>query len=187
MPCIETFRSEYAFSQLLPRLHPEYVRRSEEADLRRLIEQEQIVIVHGLSGTGKSDLCCAVAWDLKPKFDTVVWLDARDLKRVEDLGSLSLHRFGAPQNLLGLLQRQQVLMVLDNLEASLELNSFNPWLQNGSRILISQKTSELGGLKLEGMQPEEAREILISGNEPCPDEVSDRLFKLLAVTRSHFR
>ncbi len=177
MRCIEIFRSEYAFSQLLPRLRPEYVRRPEEADLRELIEQQRITIVHGLSGTGKSDLCCAVAWGLKPKFEAVAWLDARDLKRVEDLGSISLHRFGAPQSLLGFLQRQRVLLVLDNVESSLELRSFDAWLQNGSRILITQKTSELGGLKLEGMRPEEAREILLNGNEPCPEAIFDRIFQ----------
>ena len=148
LPCIGTFRSEYAFSQLLPRIRSDYIHRSEEITLREMVMQTPVTIVHGLSGTGKSDLCCAVAWHLKPEFETVAWLDARSLQKVEDLTSISLHRYGAAQSVLGFLERQKVLLILDNVEAALNVDSFAPYLRNGSRVMITQQSACRQGYRL---------------------------------------
>jgi hypothetical protein len=182
LPSIGIFRSDYAFSQLLPRIRSDYVNRSVESTLRDMVRQTPITIVHGLSGAGKSDLCCAVAWDLRAEFETVAWLDARNLNKVEDLASISLHRYGAPQNVLGFLERRRVLLVLDNLETELTLSSFDPWLQTGSRVVITQKTSVSGGLPIHGMSQNEARQMLQTGDEPCPEILFDRIYQ---VTGGH--
>lgn len=177
LPCIGTFRSEYAFSQLLPRIRSDYIHRSEEIALREMVMQTPVTIVHGLSGTGKSDLCCAVAWDLKPEFETVAWLDARSLQKVEDLTSISLHRYGTAQSVLGFLERQKVLLVLDNVEAALTLDSLAPYLRNGSRVMITQQPSVPTGLAIYGISQAGARQMLETGNDPCPRELFDRIYQ----------
>lgn len=146
LPCVNVFRQEYAFSQMLPRLRSEYVHRLVEGDIAGLVRANLVTVIFGLSGAGKSDLCCAVAWTLKPEFETVVWMDARSITRAENLASASIHRYGASINLLGLLQRQRVLLVLDNLDAALDPDAFGLPPDATSRVLITRQSSVPGGL-----------------------------------------
>jgi hypothetical protein len=177
LPCVEVFRQEYAFSQALPRLRSQYVHRSVEDDVAGLVRTNLVTVVFGFSGAGKSDLCCAVAWTLKPEFETVVWMDARSITCAEDLSSVSIHRYGTPINLLGLLQRQRVLLVLDNLEAALDSAAFGLLTDATSRVLITRQYSVPNGVNLTGFSMDETRQLLQSGGNPCPDDILEEVHR----------
>lgn len=182
LPAVDLIRSEYAFSQMLPRLSVEYVYRPEESDLCARVRTTPVTVLFGLSGIGKSDLACAVAWEIRSEFELVAWVDARLLAKVEDLRSFSLHRYGAPQNIIGLAGRNRVLLILDNLETPINFESLAAELHPASRLLITQKTSTPVGVSLDGMDEPQARQLLEYGGESCPDSL---LASILKSTGGH--
>ncbi len=129
-------------------------REAELAELSHWMMQEQcrLVAILGMGGIGKSALVSLLGQQLAPQFDSVLWRSLRDAPPCEELVADCLTFFSETppaafppllepriNQLLGRLQAQRCLLVLDNLEMLLEEGDpeggYRPGYQGYGRLL----------------------------------------------------
>src|SRR5215471_15418597 len=129
-------------------------REEELAELIQWIVQEhcRLVAIFGMGGIGKSALVSLLGKHLAPQFDAVLWRSVRDAPSCEDLVADCLTFFSETppaefpplleqriNQLIGRLQARRCLLVLDNLEALLEIEdpegNYRPSYQGYGRLI----------------------------------------------------
>lgn len=133
LPNLRRIYEQNAASNLVPALSRLSVSRpADEASIVAAMEANKAVVLHGLSGIGKSELACAVAHSRRGQYDYVLWADGTRVQRVEDLRAHDMRLNGYRLNVLGLLSSSKSLLVLDNVKQNLsldELSALRTWLQ----------------------------------------------------------
>lgn len=174
LPTLRRVRYEYAASHRIPE-YPGYVSRPRfEADVLEAMSSRGHVLISGIGGSGKSALCSALATRSKENFELVLWVDAADIRRAEDLSSIDVLRNGLALNVRGMLQTRPCLVVLDNLVVSLDLVALMADAHTGSRLLATSQTGTSSSLAIGELQPDEARAVL-DPDGTCPPEVASAI------------
>ena len=158
-------------------------RKSSERDLAEAINKNQIVLLHGLSGIGKSELVIKSRSLIGLKFDHLIWVNGDELRDLASLSSYTLKRFGNPYDLKSLLAEADVLMCIDSLEGKdAIINEFHQIkMSAGSRVVItSQKNLAARNITpfgLHGMTFDEFHSVISDGNG-MNEEISKRFYEL---------
>lgn len=162
----------------LPIKDSDYVARSIENDVENIINKEKIIVLHGISGAGKSQISLNVLDKIKSKFDHVLWVNGDLIKDESSLRSYSLTRSGFPYDLLSLLKESNTILYIDSLEGkdSIIQNLHQVELSYGSRIVIScqkeVKGQGIASIHINGMSLGEFTSLINKSGKIKPETIS---------------
>lgn len=175
IPCLRQLHEESLLSHMLPRIGDDYIHREEiEEEINNLLDKHICLAVVGISGCGKTDICCAVAHKRQDKHDVLVWLDASQVATINDLYSISILRSESGYNIINLLRNRSCLLILDDLCADIPIRDLIKYCGPESRILISKqnKSAADAEYELKLLSQEQSRKLLERDvATPCPDEL----------------
>ncbi len=165
----------------VPLQSPNYVRRPEEAEVLKLLEEKLFVQVYGLSGIGKSQLAMSIAGKHGDDYDTVLWFDGSKVD-VNDIASIYASRLGENINLKTVLEQFRILLVVDNLNDGVRkfMMNFFDADKKGSRCIVTSLQKNLDEehcCKLSYVDDGISMQILKSGAKRPSDEQARRLLK----------
>jgi hypothetical protein len=185
LPNLRRIAEQNAVSNRLPGLSAGYRgRQAEEADLLARLARTKSVVVSGFGGIGKSEFACAVALRHRANVDQVIWVDASKITTVDELRAHDVRLNGYRLNILNLLQSSRALLILDNVQADLDLAQMDAACGAGSNVIVtSQVRFGEDPLLLGFVSNDDARAILSEGMPtPCSDATLERV---LAEVEGH--
>jgi tetratricopeptide (TPR) repeat protein len=127
--------------------------------LAKYFETNSVCVLHGVSGSGKTQAAINFAHPSSNGFENYVWISGEDWPKGSSLSAIQRSRGGAPVNIVGLFNISKTILVIDGLERSINQIDFNE-LQDGFNK---------GGVVLVTSQSA----ILESGNSLQIPEISD--------------
>ena len=175
---LKHIRDEHEASLLCPDPGADYVARAEvEKNIFEALDARPCVTVAGIGGSGKSQSAAAVAKARKGQYDLIIWHDAKDLVRVDQLHALPIARSGNQRNIATLLRTLRCLLVLDDLHADLDQQTLTSLCGPGSQVLITRRFAGSGAYQLPPLDRQTAEAMLTRGiTENCPRQVLDRVW-----------
>jgi tetratricopeptide (TPR) repeat protein len=109
---------------------------------RHFSSGKPICILHGISGSGKTQSAIQYIHSEKDEYDNILWLAGEDWKPDTTLSSIHRTRGGAAINVSGIFNTQKTLLVVDSLERVLDnsiLSELETGFVLGGRILITSQ------------------------------------------------
>lgn len=180
LPNLRRISEQNAASARVPALDPLYGGRGdEEDDVIARLNGDEVVVLFGFGGIGKTELACSIAHRVRSAFELVVWADGDQIAGMESLRAYDVRLNGYKLNLLDLLASHKTLLVLDNIVTDLATVALGALCGASSRVLITSQV-EFGGtvVPVGFVGRERAREILSAGvATPCPDNVLDAVLR----------
>lgn len=104
-----------------------------------------ICILHGISGSGKTQSAIDFVKRNKDIFPNYIWIGGEDWNPNSSLCSVQRSRGGSPVNVAGLFNSEKSILVIDNYTASLDLNNFKELslgFEKGGVVLITSQISD---------------------------------------------
>lgn len=178
LPVLDRILNEHRATLTLPAVDPRRVALPEvEAQIdAALTDENPVVAISGLAGTGKSDAAAAYADSRRHLYKMTMWIEGRELTKVTDLYSKDLGRGGAELNIAGMLKSRKCLLVIDDLPPEITLAELKPLCGLSSRILVTRREPEREDISIPSFGLAEARQILDRDLDvPCPVEVLNAL------------
>lgn len=173
---LRRIEDEYAYTHAIP-VDAQYVSRPEESRYEAELHASRLTEISGMSGVGKSALAANLVNRLRRKFEIAVWIDASDIRSIEQLLATDVRRRGSSINLVGLLKRRICLLVLDDLQHALALDRLLASAHPGSRLIVTSQYTSPGSAPLSMLGEQVGRQVLEAhGPTPCPTEVFDLLW-----------
>jgi len=170
IPSLEIIWQDFQFAYNIPPLPHDYVSSlKHESALQSLIETDDIVIISGISGIGKSYIAINYVNRNKTRYDNIVWLYGDDIPESGSFTSLSAKRLGISFNLSNKFNSTKSLLIIDSWEKNLSLVDFQEFQKGfsigGKIIVTSQKTpsSDFKTLVLKNTEHDIANSILTFG------------------------
>lgn len=182
LPSLVQIRNESILNLSLPKIDRKYIRREDvENIIGKKVSSGMSVVVTGLGGIGKSSIASAVARNVKDDFDLVIWIDASDLNRLEDLKAFDIHRNSHSVNLSGVLKGRKCLLVLDNLAVSCSSLELEDICDSGSAIIATRKETRFSSdFELPSLSRDVAKSILdFELSVESPSEVFEKVYGLV--------
>ncbi len=175
LPSIRRQRDLHVFELAVPTLPKAYVR--DEQRYRSLSErtgEEQICVIFGLSGEGKTLAVADWVRANADDFDHVLWINGADVPKPMNFEAVPVARYGSKVNLASRLSDARALLVVDDYDGSIEelVCSVKQHLRSDSRLLITTQregSSDDSSILYHGVSDTTAAEILglEVGDELC--------------------
>ncbi|WP_342712630.1 NB-ARC domain-containing protein [Bradyrhizobium sp. B124] len=175
LPMLKQIRDEHEASHLVPDPGSGYVPRSVvETAITDQLAQSSCVVVSGFGGTGKSQCAAAIAGAQRQRYDLIIWHDASQLERLEQLQSLPVARSGVSRNVSALLRTLRCLLVLDDVRFGFDRANVAALWGPGSKVLITTRQVEPGAYQMPPLEQHAASDMLGLGiGGGCPANVFD--------------
>jgi tetratricopeptide (TPR) repeat protein len=178
LPVLKQIRDEHEASQVVPDPGNGYVSRPAiETAIANALATSACVVVAGFGGSGKSQCAAAVAAAQRLQYDLIIWNDATQLVRIEQLQSLPVARSGVSRNVTALLRTLRCLLILDDVRFEIDHARVAALCGPGSKVLITTRRADAAAYQIPPLEREAAREMLsrdISGG--CPAEVFEAVW-----------
>ncbi len=173
LPTLKQIRDEHEASHVVPDPGNGYLTRpAVETAIADAVAASPCVVVAGLGGSGKSQCVAAVAAAQRQQYDLIIWHDASQLQRLEQLHSLPVARSGVSRNVTALLRTLRCLLVLDDVRFVCDRASVAALCGPGSKVLITTRRADVAAYQILPLERETAREMLSRGiSGGCPGEV----------------
>jgi hypothetical protein len=139
-----------------------------DAELSRRLSADPVVTISGIGGLGKSAVAAAYAAGHEDDYDLVIWLEAGEVHRPEDLQALSLVRGGETRNVAALLRTRACLLVIDDADFGLPTQRLAEVCGPRSRIILTQRSVQQGSFELPMLVSAEAQSLLNQEDAICP-------------------
>lgn len=110
-------------------------------------KKNNICVLHGLSGSGKTQTSIDFFHYKKEYFKNYIWISGDDWRKDTSLCSIRRTRGGVPINITGLFNKEKTILIIDNLNrlvAEEDFKDLNKGFDLGGVVLI---TSQLSSLK----------------------------------------
>ena len=180
LPNLKRIAEQNASSGLVLENGGDYGGRTvEENEIKRRLHTSKCVVLWGLSGVGKTALAVAVANALRDDFDMVTWVTATEIESVQALTSVDVRNNGYRHNISGLLKRENVLLILDDVTVDLNLDELASLCGDSRVIVTSQTAFGSNPLEVGFVSRGHASRILSSRLAcQCPEPIVDRALEL---------
>lgn len=121
----------------IPQYNGNYCERKEYDDIIKLLNNNPIIQITGLSGIGKTEFAKCIAISQKKYYDTVLWIDGTSFDG--NLNFVPILKDAKSVNLKFLLSISKILIVVDNLckYQSTFIENFLNANKNGSKCIIT--------------------------------------------------
>jgi hypothetical protein len=181
IPPLTYIRDEHEASLLCPDPGMDYMTRVDvEKSISDALDARACVIVSGIGGSGKSQTAAAVAKARKEKYDLIIWHDANELVRVEQLHALPIARSGNQRNVGTLLRTLRCLLVLDDLRSDLNEQALAGLCGPNSQVLITRRSGDSGAHQIPPLDRSSTEAMLVRDvKESCPRRVLDRVWSTI--------
>jgi hypothetical protein len=167
-------RDEEAVSRLAPTPdRRRLIRADVDSELSHRLQGQTFVTISGMGGLGKSAAAAAFAAEHEDDYDLVIWLDPGEVRRPEDLQALSLVRGGESRNVAALLRTRACLLIIDDADPRLSIDTLAGLCGPRSHIILTQRTVSPGSYELPLLSRIEAEAILNQAEEFCPPEIAE--------------
>lgn len=103
-----------------------------------------ICVLCGVSGAGKTQLAVNYIHLRKNQFDNFVWISGNDWNKDISLHSIQRSRGGTPINIAGLFNSNKTILIIDDLDRVIsqkDLEELEPGFHLGSKVLITSQLS----------------------------------------------
>jgi len=116
-------------------------RKIDEDKALSLLDLKKMLLVHGISGVGKSKFTIKLKNLISQKFDYKIWLSGSSLAGVSTLNGIELDRKGARYGIAKLMASSNVLLCIDSLEDNDQLIPYLAELEKseGTCIIITSQ------------------------------------------------
>lgn len=142
-------QAEYAATHTIP--DPRFgvlKREAIEATVHAALDTHRVVVLAGMSGLGKSETAIAVANARIGRHDWRVWVHGKQLADAAALNAVDVTQSGVRLNLIGMLSTRRCLLVVDDLPATIPLESLVLTLKRhcvaDSAVLITSQMAHTG-------------------------------------------
>lgn len=141
LPLIDRLMADGFYQNSLPQLPSNFVL---DYDLLAVLTNEmlnnRVVVIHGLSGSGKTELSLRYAWDSIQSFDNMVWVDSTQLRDNPDLSCIHLFRQNSNINLITLASAAKTLIILDGFDNGFSDSRIDPLISAISKDSRDRKS-----------------------------------------------
>ncbi|WP_339439653.1 hypothetical protein [Pseudomonas sp. EA_15y_Pfl1_P104] len=178
LPSLAKFADEEAAQALVPIPDERRLSRPEvDRHLDELLSLQKCIVISGMGGTGKSDTAAALAHRNRDQYQTVIWLSGAEVPTVEKLSAVAISRIGELRNVAGLLKHQRCLLIIDDANEELRIESLTTFCAPGSNIVLTRRKSLDGAYQLPLMSRGEALTLVNRDVEHCPPGVFQKIWK----------
>ncbi|WEL43666.1 hypothetical protein P0D91_05015 [Pseudomonas sp. CBSPBW29] len=178
LPSLAKFADEEAAQALVPIPDDRRLSRPEvDRHLDELLSLQKCIVISGMGGTGKSDTAAALAHRNRDQYQTVIWLSGAEVPTVEKLSAVAISRIGELRNVAGLLKHQRCLLIIDDANEELRIESLTTFCAPGSNIVLTRRKSLDGAYQLPLMSRGEALTLVNRDVEHCPPGVFQKIWK----------
>lgn len=178
LPSLAKFADEEAAQALVPMPDQRRLPRPHvDGHLDELLSRQKCVVISGMGGTGKSDTAAALAHRNRDQYQTVIWLSGADVQTIEKLSAVAISRMGEPRNVVGLLKHRHCLLIIDDANESLQIESLATLCAPGSNIVLTRRASLDGAYQLPLMSRGEALTLVNRDVEQCPPEAFHKVWE----------
>lgn len=150
LPSLSDIANEYVFSNKVPRLPDSYIEDKPATDgLLSCIKNNSIVVVHGISGCGKTCSVIDYTWRHKDLFDNIIWINGDDLQDNNQFSYIIIERLGHKINIESQFNRGRCLLVIDGLEKSIGrgfFSCFKDGIKKHSKIVVTSQAAPQGDI-----------------------------------------
>ncbi|MDD4950573.1 tetratricopeptide repeat protein [Sulfuricurvum sp.] len=108
---------------------------------------KQLCVLNGVSGAGKTQAVVDYIHSENSNFENILWISGDDWKPDTSLHSVKRSRGGVPINVAGSFNTSKTLLVIDNLDRTVELSQFSELdvgFTKGGLVLITSQLSDVG-------------------------------------------
>ncbi|AUG53492.1 tetratricopeptide repeat protein [Thalassospira marina] len=170
----------YEYYGKLPAQCEGYVPEQEaDAALMSHFKTNSICVLHGVSGSGKTQAAIRFTRDHSDQFENYIWITGDDWKDATALSAVKRSRGGAPVNIPGLFNASKTILVIDGLERPINKSDFDE-LQGGFQkegvVIVTSQTAILEKdccVQIPEMSIETATQILGEDRGNCTEEALD--------------
>ncbi|MDB5136539.1 MAG: hypothetical protein JWP37_3142 [Mucilaginibacter sp.] len=184
VPALQQIKNEFIFTNDLPQSPKFNLERKDAKDVVKKLLSSKHVVVHGISGIGKTYLALQIVEQLKltMKGWTPLWIQGTAFKDGSDLRSLSVDRVGVPVNLFGLMERFKHILIIDGLEKDLPqvIALFEEQVNNDYKLIITSQTGPSGTTRhrVKSLNRDLSLKLLNSNlSDQCPDDIFEVIYK----------
>ncbi len=146
IPLVKQLKIEHIFTNTIPQKDDDFVERIDNKErILELLEEHNYVLLHGISGIGKTEISKDIANQYKEEY-SLVWIDGKLINEVNDLNSITLERYGVSQNIIGLMNRSKICLVIDDLNKNIsKLISFmHDNIKTNFKLIMTSQVNEQG-------------------------------------------
>lgn len=101
LPSIKSWWETYQFSHNIPEFCNYIENQENQEKIVQSLTQYSIILLHGLSGVGKSYITQWYASTYKKEYENIFWVDGADLDTISSFSSIEIKRLGISCNLMG--------------------------------------------------------------------------------------
>lgn len=154
--------------------------RISEAVTRHYKSGQSICVLHGLSGSGKTQAAIDYVHERGCDFSNYIWINGEDWVRDTSLSAIKRQRGGMPINVVGIFNSCKTILILDNIERILDKVQFEELavgFEIGSVVLATSQIADSGSplyLAIPALSKEICYSIL-GENEGETSEIVDRV------------
>jgi hypothetical protein len=174
LPLLQRIVDEEVATGLIPKPdRPQIIRDSVDSALTDLLRVKRGVSIGGIGGLGKSAAAAAYADRHEEEYHQVIWLDGSKVKDANALYAMPLYRGGEHRNVAALLRTRICLLIIDDADPELKLESLLDLCGPGSQIILTERRLSRVSYELPLLERPEAELILNHDVGPCPPAVFD--------------
>jgi len=123
VPGLEQIHNENIFTNTFPTLRAKNFKRLiDEFEILKKLNDSKSVQLFGISGIGKTYLSLSIAQSISGTNDNwlKIWIPGHSISNASDLHGLQIEGYGVKQNVIGLMQRFNCILIIDGLENDIE-------------------------------------------------------------------
>lgn len=177
LPELQQIADEEAATGLAPKPEtPRLPRADVDAQIVRQLGESPVIVLAGMAGLGKSQTAAAYAADHADDYDLIIWLEGREVPRVETLQALPLVRAGEQRNIAALLKSRTCLLIIDDVDPGVRPNDLVALCGPESRVILTQQTVTKEAYELPLLGKSDAKALLDMAGAPCPRDVFETIW-----------
>lgn len=184
-PTFAQLMDNYEYYGKLPALCEKYISEPKILDAisRHFKQENRICVLHGLSGSGKTQAAIDFVHRNKESFSNYIWINGSDWIPNTSLSSIRRARGGAPVNVAGLFNGSKTILVVDSIERVLDESHFRELkagFEKGGIVLATSQCANVGDLSylsIPQLSPEVAYQIL-EEDVSAPTELASKVVNL---------
>ncbi len=153
-------------------------------DIKVHLENNNICVICGLSGSGKTQMAIDYIHNEKNSYENYLWISGEDLKKDIPLSSIQRTRGGSPINIVGLFNSSKTILVIDNLNRVIiesDLVELTKGFSNGGKVVITSQISKKDNIYLAIPELSENVAYQIIGEKP--EEASLQCKKVIKLCK----